>query len=120
MTSAYNRPKYSSIEERKKEATMAPEKPGLAVLDPTAPPLPVDARPAERPESLNGLTLGLLDNHKHNAAELLDEVQELLSTHYEFASVVRASKSDVSRPCPEKIVEDLVAQCDVVITAIGD
>ena len=99
---------------------MVPDSKGLAVLDPTSPPLPVDARPANRPETLNGLTLGLLDNHKHNAAELLDEVTEMLSTHYEFASVVRASKSVVSRPCPQEIVEDLVAQCDVVITAIGD
>ncbi len=95
-------------------------KPVLTVLDPTAPPLPIDARMAGRPESLNGKVLGLLDNHKRNASDLLDKVQDLLSERYEFAKVVRRSKMDVSRPCPEEIVDDLAAQCDVVITAIGD
>jgi len=92
----------------------------LRILDPTAAPIPVDARLADRPNSLNGKTLGLLDNHKRNASKLLDEVQELLSHRYEFAGVVRRSKLDVSRPCPEEVVADLAANCDIVITAIGD
>ena len=98
----------------------APTKPGLLVLDPTAPPIPVSARPAGRPDTLNGKVIGLLDNHKRNASLLLDEIEKLLSQQYEFARVVRRSKNDVSRPCPEPTVEDLAAQCDIVITAMGD
>lgn len=92
----------------------------VSILDPTSPPLPVDARMAERPDSLNGKVLGLLDNHKLNANKLLDEIERLLSQRYEFADVVRLSKPDVSRPCPPDTMEDLVSQCDVVVTAIGD
>ena len=92
----------------------------VSILDPTSPPLPVDARMAERPDSLNGKVLGLLDNNKLNANKLLDEIDRLLSQRYEFADVVRLSKPDVSRTCPTDTMEDLVRQCDVVVTAIGD
>lgn len=99
---------------------MVATKPGLMVLDPTAPPMPVDAKKAKRPDTLNGKVIGLLDNHKRNATPLLEELEKLLSERYEFARVVRASKNDVSRPCPEGTVEQLASQCDLVITAIGD
>lgn len=93
---------------------------GLVVLDPTSAPLPVNARMARRPETLNGKVLGLLDNHKRNAAELLDYVHAFISQRYELAGMVRRSKPDVSRPCPQETVNDLAAQCDVLVTAIGD
>ncbi len=92
----------------------------LVVLDPTTPPLPVSARMAGRPDTLNGKVIGLLGNNKRNAAELLDQLEKLLSERYEFATVVRRAKKDVTRPCPQEIVDDLVAQCDLVVTAIGD
>lgn len=90
------------------------------VLDPTAAPTPVSARLAPRADSLNGLRLGLLDNHKRNATAVLDEIEKLISQRYELASVVRRHKADVSRPCPGETVADLAAQADIVITAIGD
>ena len=92
----------------------------MTVLDPTSAPLPVDAKLADRPDSLNGKVLGLLDNHKNNASKLLDEIHELLAERYDFSQVVRRTKNDVSRPCPKDIVEEMAKTCDVVITAIGD
>ena len=97
-----------------------PDMTRISILDPTSPPLPAEARVAERPDTLNGKVIGLLDNHKHNASELLDSIQEMLSERYEFANVVRRSKHDVSRPCPTDTIEELVKECDVVITAVGD
>ena len=95
-------------------------KSGLAVLDPTAPPMPVNAKAAPRPDTLDGKVLGMLENNKRNGKELLDALQELLSQQFEFASVVRRGKKDVTSPCPQEIVDDLVAQSDIIITAIGD
>ena len=92
----------------------------VSMLDPTSPPLPVDARMAERPDTLNGKVLGLLDNHKLNANNLLDDIERLLSERYEFAEVVRTFKPDVSRPAPSDTLDELIEQCDVVVTAIGD
>ncbi len=98
------------------EATKA----GLVVLDPTSPPLPVDARRAARPDTLNGKVLGLLVNNKRNSVELLEHIQGLLEERYELKGVVRGTKRDVSRPCPREIVDELASSCDVLITAIGD
>lgn len=93
---------------------------GIDVLDPTAPPIPINAKTAARPDTLDGKVLGMLENNKRNAKELLDALEELLSEQFEFASVVKRGKKDVTSPCPPEIVEDLVAQSDIVITAIGD
>ena len=92
----------------------------VSMLDPTSPPLPVDASMAERPDTLNGKVLGLLDNHKLNANNLLDDIEQLLSERYEFAEVVRSFKPDVSRPAPSDTLDELIEQCDVAVTAIGD
>ncbi len=92
----------------------------VSMLDPTSPPLPVDASMAERPDTLNGKVLGLLDNHKLNANNLLDDIEQLLSERYEFAEVVRSFKPDVSRPAPSGTLDEIIEQCDVVVTAIGD
>ena len=92
----------------------------MVILDPTSPPLPVDARLAARPTDLNGKVLGLLNNSKANAAALLDEVGELLSERYKFAKVIKGSKPNACRPCPEDIVKDFASSCDVLITSNGD
>jgi hypothetical protein len=95
-------------------------KAGIVILDPTSPPLAVDARMATRPMDLNGKVLGLLNNGKLNAANLLDEVGELLSERYEFAKVIKGSKPNASTPCPEQIVKEFASSCDVLVTSNGD
>jgi hypothetical protein len=93
---------------------------GMVILDPTSPPLAVHARLATRPSDLNGKVLGLLNNSKLNAANLLDEVGELLSERYQFAKVIKGSKPNASTPCPEAIVKEFAASCDVLVTSNGD
>ena len=93
---------------------------GMVVLDPTSPPLAVNASLATRPLDLNGKVLGLLNNSKLNAANLLDEVGELLSQRYQFAKVIKGSKPNASTPCPEAIVKEFAASCDVLVTSNGD
>ena len=92
----------------------------MVILDPTSPPLAVDARLATRPLDLNGKVLGLLNNSKPNAANLLDAVGELLSERYQFSEVIRGSKPNASTPCPEQIVKELASNCDVLVTSNGD
>ena len=99
---------------------MVTEEAGMVILNPTSPPLPVDARLATRPRDLNGKVLGLLNNSKANAAALLDEVGVLLSERYEFAKVIKSSKPNASTPCPEAIVKELASNCDVLVTSNGD
>lgn len=94
--------------------------PKIVVLNPTSAALPADVKIAQRPESLNGKVLGLLDNSKLNAAELLEHIGDLLADRYEFATVIKASKPTASRPCPQETVQDLASRCDVIITSSGD
>ena len=90
------------------------------LLDPTVDALPDSTILAPRPSDLNGKVVGLLANGKRNSDRLLDALYGLLQDTYEFKDVVRVNKGDSSRPAPQKIVDELVEKCDVVITATGD
>ena len=92
----------------------------LTVLDPTVAPLPADGVIADRPVSLDGARLGLLANGKLNSEEMLTAVHDVLADRFEFGSVVERNKLNASRPCPEEIIDELIDQCDVVITSSGD
>lgn len=92
----------------------------LRVLDPTVQPIPTEGVVADRPETLDGKVIGLLANGKLNSEEILALTQEVLADRYEFKGVVARNKRNASRPCPEEIIDELVEQCDVVITSSGD
>ena len=92
----------------------------LRVLDPTVQPIPAEGVVADRPETLEGKVIGLLANGKLNSEEILALTQEVLADRYEFKGVVARNKRNASRPCPEEIIDELVEQCDVVITSSGD
>ncbi len=87
--------------------------------------LPIDPeveRPkqlASRPRDLNGKTLGLLDNRKGNADQLLMRIGERLGERYGILDIVYLTKPIFSRPAPPEQIEQL-KRCDIVITAISD
>ena len=93
---------------------------GITVLDPTVSPLPAQATMAPRPNTLNGLTLGLLANGKRNSDRLLDHVAGLLAERYELSDVLTWDKGNSSRPCPDELMREIVDRSDVVVTATGD
>ena len=93
---------------------------GIAVLDPTVAPLPADGVVADRPTTLDGVTIGLLANGKMNSVEMLTALHDVLADRYEFGGVVERNKMNASRPCPEDIIDEMAAKCDVVITSSGD
>lgn len=92
------------------------------VIDPTgasadgSPGLPL----AERPGSLRGLTVGLLDNAKQNARELLDSLAALLKEQYEVGETIVYRKENNTAPVAPELLRSMKEQCDVVITAVGD
>ncbi len=92
----------------------------VQVLDPTVQAIPDDAVVAKRPDTLDGKVIGLLANGKINSEEILALTQEVLADRYEFAGVIARNKRNASRPCPDHIIDELVDQCDVVITSSGD
>jgi hypothetical protein len=92
------------------------------ILDPTG-GLPVSVSPwaaAARPASLRGARVGLLVNTKQNAAPFLDEVGRLLVERHGVARVVTYDKVNFAQPEPAEKVKDMAADCDVLVTGIGD
>jgi hypothetical protein len=70
--------------------------------------------------SLDGLRLGVLDNTKWNANKLLRQVRDDLQTAHRFKSVNYYRKESFSRFADPKLIEQIRAENDIVLTAIGD
>jgi hypothetical protein len=91
------------------------------LLDPTgADERNSDATLAPRPLTLQGLTVGLLDNTKVNASALLAEIGEELSGRYGVAETRLYTKDYFGTPVENDLLMQLVTECDVVVTAVGD
>ena len=70
-------------------------------------------------EALAGKVVGFIDNAKPNFNHLADDLAELLVNRYGIARVVRHRKRG-QVPAGDAVIEDLVRQCDAVITGSGD
>jgi hypothetical protein len=88
------------------------------VLDPTSEQTPEARERAPRPESLNGLTVALLDISKPRGNIFLDRVEERLVQL--GASVNRYMKPTFAKPAPVDLRHEIATQCDAVIEALAD
>ncbi|TAM76279.1 hypothetical protein EPN44_06070 [bacterium] len=91
----------------------------LGIVDPTDHSSKTLAA-ALRLESLAGKRPGLLDNRKGNGDRLLDRIGHLLVDRYGTLEPYRTTKFIYARRASEEIIDDLVARCDFVVTAVGD
>jgi hypothetical protein len=73
---------------------------------------------APRSDTLNGKVIGLLDNTKHFADVLLNDVKELLLKEFPQARFRLFRKQSVSGADTETIRQ--LALCHAVVTALGD
>ena len=83
----------------------------------------VDAAPmaaAPRVKKLGGLRLGLLDNTKWNANKLLRGVRDRLAERHAFSAVTYYRKEGFSLAATPELIAEIVADNDIVVTAIGD
>jgi hypothetical protein len=80
-----------------------------------------EAKPiAARITALDGLRLGILDNTKWNANKLLRQVRDELQVAHRFKAVSYYRKESFSRFADPKLLEQIHAENDIVVTAIGD
>lgn len=75
---------------------------------------------APRPASLRGLTVGLLGNTKPNAEVLLGEIAGELKDRYDVGEFRSYTKDYFGTPVKPDLLARIVAECDLVITAVGD
>jgi hypothetical protein len=91
----------------------------IRVLDPTFGVAGTHTERVPRLTSLEGCTVGLLDNSKIKVRELLDAMEDTLRAQHGVANVIRLKKPDASRPAPEEVVAEMRA-CEAIISAVGD
>ncbi len=80
----------------------------------------LDTTLAPRPASLRGLTLGLLENTKPNAALLLASVGRELQREHAVQAVLMYTKSYFGTPVDESLIQRILHSCDFVVAGIGD
>jgi len=90
------------------------------VLHPAAEDVAEKHRLAPRLSSLQGTTVGFIDNHKRNANVYLEELGQLLQAHYGVARVVTYRKISQSMPTPGEVLDQLASTCDALIHAVAD
>lgn len=88
------------------------------ILDPTGESAPAERTLLDRPPSVEGLTVGLLDISKPRGDVFLDRLEELLVER--GAKVERFAKPTFTKPAPADLRYEISQRCHVVIEALAD
>lgn len=88
------------------------------ILDPTGERAPVARQRVQRPGSLDGKTVGLLDISKARGNVFLDRIEERLVEV--GAKVRRYQKPTFTKPAPADLRYEISTQCDMVVEALAD
>ena len=73
-----------------------------------------------RLRSVRGLTVGLLENAKPNAAVLLSNVARELQRRHGLRAAVMYTKSYFGTPTEESLIQRILQNCDFAVAGIGD
>jgi hypothetical protein len=114
------RPRSGRLEGRTDWRTAMNNEPDQIVFDPRG---VVETEPlalSERPSTLDGLRLGVLDNTKWNANRLLRKTVVKLQEEVSFAAVNYYRKESFSEEADPALIASIAADNDIVVTAIGD
>jgi hypothetical protein len=92
----------------------------IRLVDPTVPPPEVGKPLAPRVASLEGATLGLVNNGKTWGREILARVADNLAASHGVGDRIAITKPFVSFPPEPADVERLSSGANAIIAAIGD
>ena len=92
----------------------------VRLVDPVTQPTAASFAGATRVDDLRNKVVGLVDDSKPNAKELLEEVVALLKARYGVRDVVSYRKPSASKAADPKVIADMGKVCDYAIIAIGD
>ena len=92
----------------------------MQVYDPTAPSPQATQNLRRSVGDLNGKVVGFIDNSKPNFNLLIDDIAALLTSRYGVKAIVKTGKRGASMPATPQVLDELAAQCDLVVTGSGD
>lgn len=72
------------------------------------------------PVRLRGLTVGFLDNTKHNFDRLVEGIGQVLMQRFGVKRVVHLKKANAASSAAPTIIEALAKQCDLVFAGSAD
>ena len=88
------------------------------LLDPTSERSPTQRPRLPRPDSLDGLTIGILDIAKARGDVFLDRVDELCQAR--GIAVKRYKKPTNTRPAPIPLQQQIATEVNLVIEGLSD
>jgi hypothetical protein len=91
----------------------------MRVFDPTNEARTAGVRPAARPSTLRGQTVGLISNGKEGTKRYFAHLERLLREEWQVADVVLRTKSNYSAPADAHIVDE-IKRWQAVVTGVGD
>ncbi len=91
----------------------------LRVFDPTNEIKAAGGRPAERPFSLHGKTVGFISNGKEGTKGYFSKLEAMLRQDLGVVDVVWRTKSNYSAPADAHIVDE-IRRWHAVVTGVGD
>lgn len=91
----------------------------IKFLDPRA---AIDAK--ERPlvpglDSLEGKTIGIIDNGQSNSTNMFQELAKLVQVRLDVKQVIFKTKPTHMQGAPNVIMDEIIDRCDAVITGLG-
>jgi len=92
----------------------------IELLDPTVEATTQTIAYVDRPRSLEGKRVGLVENTKFNSDRLLQKIGDILKTEYGAAEWRMFRKHNSSVPAHEEIIQEIRKTCDVMVAGIGD
>ena len=92
----------------------------MQIYDPTVPVPERNHARAPALDSLEGKTIGVLENGKLNAANILGETAALFEARHGCKIVPLYSKNNASAPAPPETLARITKEVDLLITGIGD
>ena len=87
-------------------------------LDPTSEKQTIARSLAERPDSLDGKVVGLLDIIKPRGDVFLDRLEELLQE--QGLRTLRFRKPTFTKVAPVDLRHEIATKCDVIVEALAD
>ena len=91
----------------------------LRVFDPTNEMRQAGGRPAARPRSLKGKTIGFISNGKEGTKGYFAQLERMMREDLGVAEVIWRTKSNYSAPADAQIIGE-IPKWDAVVTGVGD
>ncbi|MEJ2730138.1 MAG: hypothetical protein P8185_16820 [Deltaproteobacteria bacterium] len=90
------------------------------IFDPTVSSVEEKFSFAERPQNLEGLKIGIVENTKYNSDVLLIKIAERLVKKFQMEIVRMHRKKSASDYVTDEAIVDLKKRADFVLAGIGD